>query len=104
MEFGSFEEFWPYYLSQHADPVCRKLHVVGTGIAIGMLAATPAFPPLALAAPIVGYGFSWVGHFFFERNKPAAFRNPLWSLRADLRMLRLALSGRLAWSQARDSR
>ena len=91
MQFDSFEQFWPYYLSQHADPTCRKLHVTGTAIAIGMIAASPLFPPLVLAAPIVGYGFSWIGHFWFERNRPAAFRNPLWSLRGDLRMLRLAI-------------
>ena len=91
MQFASFEEFWPYYLSQHADPTCRKLHITGTAIALGMLAASPLLPPLALLAPMVGYGFSWVGHFYFERNQPAAFRNPLWSLRGDLRMLRLAL-------------
>jgi hypothetical protein len=93
--FASYEEFWPYYLAQHLDPRCRALHVGGTAAALLMIGASPAFPPLALAAPVVGYGCSWIGHFVFEKNRPAAFRNPWWSLRGDLRMLGLTLAGRI---------
>jgi hypothetical protein len=89
----TFEEFWPYYVSQHMNPTCRRLHVTGTLLALGCVAASPAFPPLLLAAPVVGYGMSWVGHYVFEKNKPATFHNPLWSLRGDFRMLRLTLTG-----------
>ncbi len=86
---ASFEDFWPYYVSQHQDPTCRKLHFIGTTIAMGCLAAAPLNPWLALAAPIAGYGFAWVGHFAFEKNKPASWGGAkafAWSLRGDLRM------------------
>ncbi|MFN0252826.1 MAG: Mpo1-like protein [Kofleriaceae bacterium] len=92
----SFEEFWPFYVSQHQDPTCRKLHFVGTTIAMGCLAAAPFNPWLALAAPVAGYGFAWVGHFVFEKNKPASWLGPkefVWSLRGDLRMWKHTLLG-----------
>lgn len=92
----SFEEFWPYYVSQHQDPTCRKLHFIGTTIAMGCLAAAPMNPLLALAAPVAGYGFAWIGHFKFEKNKPASWLGPkefLWSLRGDLRMWMYMLEG-----------
>jgi hypothetical protein len=101
MTFASFEEFWPYYVAQHRDPTCRALHVTGTTLALGMVAASPAAPPLLPLAPVVGYGFSWVGHFVFEKNKPAAFRNPWWSLLGDLRMLQLTLRGKMEPELAR---
>lgn len=85
----TFEEFWPYYLSQHQDPTCRTLHFVGTSIALGCLAVAPFNPSALLVAPIAGYGLAWVGHFVFEKNKPATFgglKAAAWSLRGDLRM------------------
>jgi hypothetical protein len=88
---ASFEEFWPYYVSQHLDPTCRRLHFVGTTIAMGCLAAAPFYPPAALAAPIAGYGLAWIGHFVFEKNRPASWggaKFAYWSLRGDLRMWR----------------
>lgn len=92
----SFEEFWPYYLSQHQDPTCRKLHFIGTALAGGCVAlALLRSPGWLLLAPIVGYGLSWIGHFAFEKNRPAAFQHPLWSFLGDLRMFRLILSGQL---------
>jgi len=78
----SYEEFWPYYVSEHLDPTCRKLHFVGTSLAIAM-AANPLTWPLA---PVAGYSFAWAGHLAFEKNRPATFKYPLWSLRADFRM------------------
>ncbi len=92
----SFEEFWPYYVSQHRDPTCRRLHFIGTTLAMGCLAAAPFYPPAALAAPVFGYGFAWVGHFAFEKNKPASWaslRAAAWSLRGDLRMWRYMATG-----------
>lgn len=92
----SFEEFWPYYVSQHQNPTCRKLHFVGTTIAMGCLALAPTNPWMALAAPVAGYGFAWVGHFVFEKNKPASWLGPkelYWSLRGDLRMWMYMLEG-----------
>ena len=94
----SFEEFWPYYVSQHRNKTCRQLHFVGTSIAMGCLAVSPFYPPAALAAPIAGYGLAWIGHFVFENNKPASWdgvKEFAWSLRGDLRMWRYMLVGRM---------
>jgi hypothetical protein len=98
----SFEEFWPFYVSQHLDPVNRRLHFVGTTLVLASLAAgvfvAPAFVALA---PFTGYGFAWIGHFVFEKNRPATFTYPLWSLRGDFRMYRMMLLGRMPGELAR---
>ena len=94
----SFEEFWPYYVSQHQDPTCSRLHFVGTTIAMGCLAVSPVVPPAVLAAPVAGYGLAWIGHFVFEKNRPASWgglQHFAWSLRGDLRMWRLMLAGKM---------
>jgi len=91
----TFEEFWPYYVSQHMNETNRQLHFVGTTLALSCVAVSPVFPPALLAAPVAGYGFAWVGHFVFEKNKPATFGNPLWSLRGDFRMYRKMLLGKM---------
>ncbi|ACY17718.1 Protein of unknown function DUF2253, membrane [Haliangium ochraceum DSM 14365] len=91
----TFEEFWPYYVSQHLDPTCRKLHFVGTSLALGCLALAPFKPSALLAAPVFGYGFAWAGHALFEKNRPATFTHPLWSLRGDFRMWWLTCQGRM---------
>jgi hypothetical protein len=95
--YNSYEEFWPFYMSQHLSPVCRALHFVGTLGAFGWIAAAAATqnPWLLAAAPVTGYGFAWIGHFFVEKNKPATFTYPLWSLRGDLRMYRYMLLGQM---------
>lgn len=92
----SFEEFWPYYVSQHQHPTCRKLHFIGTSIALGCVAIAPLYPQALLVAPIAGYGLAWIGHFAFEKNKPASWggvKQFAWSLRGDLRMWRLMATG-----------
>src|ERR1700690_3858643 len=92
----SFAEFWPYYVSQHRDATCRRLHFIGTSLALGCLAVAPVAPGALLAAPVVGYGFAWVGHFAFEKNRPASWGGAkafAWSLRGDLRMWRKMLAG-----------
>ncbi|MEM7237216.1 MAG: DUF962 domain-containing protein [Pseudomonadota bacterium] len=96
-EFGSFAEFYPYYLGEHANPVSRKLHYVGTALAIGLMlcALVTANWMLMIAVPLAGYFFAWVGHAFFERNRPATFTYPLWSLMGDFRMFFEAITGRL---------
>jgi hypothetical protein len=96
--YQTFEEFWPYYVGEHKDPVNRALHYVGTSLAIGTVAtaALTANPTWLLLTPIVGYGPAWIGHFLIEQNRPATFKYPLWSLRGDLRMLRYALQGKMA--------
>jgi len=95
----TFEEFWPFYVSQHLDPTCRRLHFVGTTLAMACVAASPWVPPVLLAAPVFGYGFAWVGHFAFEKNKPASWgswQHAAWSLRGDLRMWRKMVAGAMA--------
>lgn len=96
-EFESFEEFWRFYLDEHRHPHSRALHYAGTAATLAMLAAAVAVGrwwPLLLC-PLVGYGPAWAGHFFVERNRPASFRYPLWSIRAEFRMFFLFLAGRL---------
>jgi len=102
----SFEDFWPYYVSQHQDPTCRTLHFIGTTLAMGCIAAAPLVPATLLAAPVVGYGFAWVGHFAFEKNKPATWgglKAAAYSLRGDLRMWRLMLAGQMDVEVARHA-
>ena len=96
-EFRSFEEFWPFYVEQHSKPATRALHFVGTTAAI----ACALGGPLIALAPFCGYGPAWVSHFFIEKNRPATFKHPLWSLRADFRMFRLTLLGRMERELAR---
>ena len=97
-QFATFAEFWPFYVGQHRRPLCRGLHYVGGASALWCLGwglLTQNFWLLPVV-PVVGYGPAWLGHFFVERNRPATFGWFLWSLRGELRMLRLGLSGRMA--------
>jgi hypothetical protein len=93
----SFEEFWPFYLREHSHPGTRALHLVGTSLSLLIAVSAIALrqPALLPAAVVCGYAFAWIGHFFVEHNKPATFKHPLWSFRADFRMWALALTGRL---------
>jgi hypothetical protein len=95
--YQSFEEFWPFYLSQHTNAICRNLHLFGTSLGILWLIyclATGQYP-LIFFSLILGYGFSWVGHFFFEHNRPATFTYPKWSFRGDFKMMKLFYTGGL---------
>ncbi|GAB5454074.1 MAG: DUF962 domain-containing protein [Henriciella sp.] len=94
---SSFEEFWPFYLQEHADPRTRSFHYVGTGLVITIaIVAIGLQKWLWLAAmPVAGYFFAWVSHAFIERNKPATFTHPLWSLISDFRMFFFWITGRL---------
>lgn len=87
-ELTSFEEFWPYYVGEHRKKATRLLHFAGTTAAMGCVAGAIVFKKrwLLALAPVVGYGPSWISHFFIEKNKPATFTYPVWSLRADLVM------------------
>jgi hypothetical protein len=98
-QFANFREFYPYYLQQHTNRTCRRLHVGGTLLAIAAAAAAAAAGRWAwlLAAPLAGYLPAWIGHVVFEHNSPATLRHPLYSLRGDFRMLGEVLSGRRAW-------
>jgi hypothetical protein len=97
LDFKNYEEFWPFYLSQHSKSSTRAWHFVGTSfvfVFIILTAVTLNFWFLLLA-PVVAYAFAWISHFFIEGNKPATFGHPVWSLRADFRMYRLILFGQL---------
>lgn len=97
--YARFRDFYPYYLSEHANAVSRRLHVVGTSLALGLLltAAVTGNPWWLLVALLQGYAFAWVGHFFFEHNKPATFRYPLYSLAGDWRMWWEVVTRQRAW-------
>lgn len=93
--FQSFDEFWPYYVREHSKKLTRQFHFVGTTAALGCLAAglvTRKAWLLALA-PIAGYGPAWVSHFFIEKNRPATFTYPAWSLMADFVMWGKTIAG-----------
>jgi hypothetical protein len=96
--FESFEEFWPFYVKEHAKNGTRILHFIGTTAAMACVAGgilTKRRWLLALA-PIVGYGPAWLGHFLIEKNKPATFKHPLWSLRGDFVMWSKMVRGKMS--------
>lgn len=84
-KYTSLKEFYPYYLTEHQNPTSRVLHFIGTGLVLVVLVAalTMAQYIWLAAIPLIGYGFAWVGHFFFEKNKPATFTYPFYSLASD---------------------
>ncbi|MDJ0839119.1 MAG: DUF962 domain-containing protein [Acidobacteriota bacterium] len=95
-KIANFKDFYPYYLSEHEDRTCRRLHFIGSWLVLGCLAAAIFVDwRFILAAPFCGYGFAWVGHFAFEKNKPATFQYPLYSLMGDWVMFKDILTGRL---------
>lgn len=97
-EFSSFEEFYPFYLSQHSKPATRAIHAVGTGLAMLNTAKSLAFGPRkqVLLSPVIGYSFAWFSHFVIEGNKPATFGYPLYSFRGDFTMMLDMVRGRNA--------
>ena len=100
----NFRDFYPYYLSEHRNPTCRKLHFAGTTLVVILLVATFVTRNgwLLLAVPIAGYGFAWVGHFVFEENRPATFKYPAWSFMGDWVMYWQLLTGKIPFD-ARDA-
>ena len=93
----SFADFWPYYLREHSKPETRALHYVGTTLAVVFALAALMLGKwgLLLLLPVAGYLFAWIGHYGVEKNRPATFTYPLWSLAADFKMWWLWLTGRL---------
>lgn len=96
---ATYAEFWPYYLKEHSVPSNRALHFIGTCLALSIL-GTMLATQIWWLAPLVligGYGFAWVGHFGIEKNRPATFKYPTWSLFSDFRMAAIMATGKM-WS------
>ena len=93
---ATFDEFWPFYLSQHSQRGCRVLHYFGTSsaVAIAVVASLSGHPRFLLLALLVGYAPAWIAHAVIEKNRPATFRYPLWSFLADFKMLFTAIRDR----------
>lgn len=99
VRYRSLAEFYPFYLSEHRNATSRRLHFIGTGLIIPIFFYALLTQSWALLwlVPLVGYGFAWVGHAFFERNKPATFQYPLYSLASDFLMFGDILRGKVKW-------
>ena len=100
VKFTSFSAFYPFYLSEHRNPTCRRLHFIGSTLVLLSLTAwlITGNGWWALAAPLWGYGFAWIGHFGFEKNHPASFRQPLYSLMGDWLMFWQLLTRQLSFT------
>lgn len=95
-KYNSLSEFYPFYLSEHQDTTSRVLHFIGTGLffTIVIYAFLTGKYAALFFAPLAGYGFAWIGHFFFEKNKPATFEYPLYSLISDFKLFFHLLTGK----------
>jgi hypothetical protein len=94
--FSSFRDFYPYYLSEHRDRRCRLLHFIGSLLVlVALVLGVVTSPWWFLAMPLFGYGFAWIGHFAFEKNRPATFKHPVYSLIGDWVMFADILRGRV---------
>lgn len=96
-DFKTFQEFWPFYLSQHYTPVCRGFHYLGTLLGLvlcGYFISMGQYLMIPLSF-LPGYGFAWTGHFGFEKNKPATFKYPGWSFIGDFKMLFCFFTGKI---------
>lgn len=96
--FASFREFYPYYLSEHSNRTCRRLHVIGSAamlIVLGAIIVGALSLWWLISLPLIAYGFAWVGHFVFEKNRPATFTYPVWSFMGDWVMFKDVLTGKI---------
>lgn len=93
--YQRFEDFWPYYVTEHANPLNRKLHFWGTNNLFFwlVLAILRRNPRIALFAVVSSYAYAWIGHFFIEKNKPATFDYPIFSALGELQMYFKTLEG-----------
>jgi hypothetical protein len=97
-KYTSFSDFYPYYLSEHANSTCRLLHFIGSWLVLILIAFALITNQLLFLwlIPVIGYGFAWVGHFFYERNEPATFQYPLYSFMGDWLMFKDILTGKVS--------
>jgi hypothetical protein len=96
-EYRTFQAFYPYYLAEHRDPVCRRVHFIGSLLVVitTLYIVLTGNWKLIWLLPVLGYGFAWLGHFFFEKNTPATFTYPLYSLIGDWVMFKDILTGKI---------
>jgi hypothetical protein len=96
-QIPDFENFWPYYLNEHARATTRWFHFVGTNLSIALLIYAGVTMQLSLLplAIVVGYAMAWISHFFIEKNRPATFKYPGWSFKADIKLVKLMWMGKL---------
>jgi hypothetical protein len=97
VKYGSFAEFYPFYLSEHENQTCRRLHFAGTtvGLACLIIAVITLSAWFILAGLVIGYAFAWAGHFFFEKNRPATFEYPFYSFAGDWVMWKDMIVGKI---------
>lgn len=100
----TYKEFYSFYLSEHKNKTSRQLHFIGTLLVFVLIFLALFFERsyLWFLIPVMGYGFAWVGHYFFEKNTPATFKYPLWSLLSDFRLFFDILFGRLSFDSNKD--
>lgn len=95
--FKHFADFYPFYLGEHSNRSCRRMHFVGSTLALVCLAMLllTGRPQYLVYALLCGYGFAWIGHLVFEKNRPATFKHPLYSFIGDWAMYRDIWAGRI---------
>tara|TARA_Y100000593_G_C4138030_1_gene250746 strand:+ start:280 stop:582 length:303 start_codon:yes stop_codon:yes gene_type:complete len=95
----TFERYYEHYLALHQNKWCRRLHVLGQFITIFfvILCISHKIWFFLLLTPFVVYPFAWAGHYLFEKNKPAAFKNPLWAKACDWIMFKDIMVGKIPW-------
>jgi hypothetical protein len=99
VRFETFRDFYPFYLSEHTNKISRRLHVVGTTLVLILAASAllTSMPCLLLLTPLAGYAFAWFGHIAFEKNRPATFSYPIFSLLGDFRLFFETVTGQRRW-------
>jgi hypothetical protein len=95
--FASFSEFYPFYLSEHSNRMCRRMHFIGSSlvVTIAVFAVVTGQLRWLWLMPVAGYGFAWIGHYVYQKNQPATFKHPLYSLQGDWVMYGHMLRGKL---------
>ncbi|WP_427398571.1 Mpo1-like protein [Glaciecola sp. 1036] len=104
-QFSSFREFYPFYLEEHSHPKCRLLHFIGSTLVLAVMVFTiiTAQWVYLWLLPLIGYGFAWIGHFVFEKNRPATFQYPLYSLIGDWVMYKDIWLGKISLREVQKS-
>ena len=94
---NKYSEFWDFYIQEHSKPLTRLLHFAGTTLGLILLVSVVwigrwyYFPVFF----VVGYAFAWFAHFVIEKNRPATFKYPFWSLISDFKMIWYMATGRM---------